>query len=165
MKGTTVQNQFEQHHTEAPEIRSEIYRLPAYLFWRHVLRRAHQQFRLRMQSRSALKFDLISHALDQLRQSEIQNLYMAVVGNHDVFRLDIAMNHACLVRGGQGIANLFDDFESLCLVQRFGLQEFTKSGAFDVLHRDVMEPLDRKSTRLNSSHSQISYAVFCLKKK
>src|SRR5438270_8630879 len=28
--------------------------------------------------------------------------------------------------------------------------------------RDVV---DRKSTRLNSSHSQISYAVFCLKKK
>src|SRR2546427_9431152 len=28
---------------------------------------------------------------------------------------------------------------------------------------DVMQ--DRKSTRLNSSHSQISYAVFCLKKK
>src|SRR5688572_31340100 len=27
------------------------------------------------------------------------------------------------------------------------------------------ETLDRKSTRLNSSHSQISYAVFCLKKK
>src|SRR5689334_24466837 len=26
-------------------------------------------------------------------------------------------------------------------------------------------PLDRKSTRLNSSHSSISYAVFCLKKK
>src|SRR2546430_13138529 len=26
-------------------------------------------------------------------------------------------------------------------------------------------PGDRKSTRLNSSHSQISYAVFCLKKK
>src|SRR2546430_2936237 len=27
------------------------------------------------------------------------------------------------------------------------------------------DPGDRKSTRLNSSHSQISYAVFCLKKK
>src|SRR5688572_32415410 len=27
------------------------------------------------------------------------------------------------------------------------------------------ERVDRKSTRLNSSHSQISYAVFCLKKK
>src|SRR5438270_7154538 len=29
----------------------------------------------------------------------------------------------------------------------------------------TLTALDRKSTRLNSSHSQISYAVFCLKKK
>src|SRR5688572_31625899 len=29
----------------------------------------------------------------------------------------------------------------------------------------ITENGDRKSTRLNSSHSQISYAVFCLKKK
>src|SRR2546430_5150825 len=29
----------------------------------------------------------------------------------------------------------------------------------------AIETQDRKSTRLNSSHSQISYAVFCLKKK
>src|SRR2546427_1082454 len=29
----------------------------------------------------------------------------------------------------------------------------------------IRPDLDRKSTRLNSSHSQISYAVFCLKKK
>src|SRR5438309_9040736 len=29
----------------------------------------------------------------------------------------------------------------------------------------LIEPGDRKSTRLNSSHSSISYAVFCLKKK
>src|SRR2546427_7406835 len=29
----------------------------------------------------------------------------------------------------------------------------------------VARERDRKSTRLNSSHSQISYAVFCLKKK
>src|SRR5688572_31665293 len=29
----------------------------------------------------------------------------------------------------------------------------------------LVSSLDRKSTRLNSSHSQISYAVFCLKKK
>src|SRR2546430_7122097 len=31
--------------------------------------------------------------------------------------------------------------------------------------RSSSSELDRKSTRLNSSHSQISYAVFCLKKK
>src|SRR3712207_7331653 len=33
-----------------------------------------------------------------------------------------------------------------------------------LVHRHVGEgPLDRKSTRLNSSHANISYAVFCLK--
>src|SRR5438270_1595883 len=34
-----------------------------------------------------------------------------------------------------------------------------------ILHAPARAFLDRKSTRLNSSHSQISYAVFCLKKK
>src|SRR5436190_17403211 len=32
-------------------------------------------------------------------------------------------------------------------------------------HRRVHHEKDRKSTRLNSSHTVISYAVFCLKKK
>src|SRR2546427_11407734 len=37
----------------------------------------------------------------------------------------------------------------------------------DAARMPIFRPLvgDRKSTRLNSSHSQISYAVFCLKKK
>src|SRR5688572_33170529 len=34
-----------------------------------------------------------------------------------------------------------------------------------MLHWFSEDAADRKSTRLNSSHSQISYAVFCLKKK
>src|SRR5258708_29491952 len=33
------------------------------------------------------------------------------------------------------------------------------------LLKHVLRPVDRKSTRLNSSHQIISYAVFCLKKK
>src|SRR5256884_2928431 len=36
--------------------------------------------------------------------------------------------------------------------------------SFLVLHDGIVK-LDRKSTRLNSSHGYISYAVFCLKKK
>src|SRR3712207_7368598 len=38
-------------------------------------------------------------------------------------------------------------------------------GARRALRRDVHGQRDRKSTRLNSSHANISYAVFCLKKK
>src|SRR5207249_8941548 len=43
------------------------------------------------------------------------------------------------------------------------LRQYVRSGLFDAL---LVRPLrDRKSTRLNSSHVSISYAVFCLKKK
>src|SRR2546429_6763319 len=40
-----------------------------------------------------------------------------------------------------------------------------KSGDFGRCRRGDGRKLDRKSTRLNSSHGYISYAVFCLKKK
>src|SRR5688572_31321934 len=46
---------------------------------------------------------------------------------------------------------------------RAPLQHGERGGA--TAQRRGGPPLDRKSTRLNSSHSQISYAVFCLKKK
>src|SRR2546430_15988954 len=40
-----------------------------------------------------------------------------------------------------------------------------RPGRRQVLDPAASDDRDRKSTRLNSSHSQISYAVFCLKKK
>src|SRR2546422_2189989 len=58
--------------------------------------------------------------------------------------------------------------------------DLINSGFFEPEHPDLFKPLiyslleqdtymllaeDRKSTRLNSSHGYISYAVFCLKKK
>src|SRR2546430_17704107 len=46
---------------------------------------------------------------------------------------------------------------------KFGRQRDRNGPGFDGLGDPLR--LDRKSTRLNSSHSQISYAVFCLKKK
>src|SRR3712207_8449036 len=50
------------------------------------------------------------------------------------------------------------------------LFEALKAGAAgyvlkDAPQEEVVEAVDRKSTRLNSSHANISYAVFCLKKK
>src|SRR2546430_3308792 len=58
------------------------------------------------------------------------------------------------------------------------LEAFRGDPALTLVRHDMTDPLppdigefqyivhaDRKSTRLNSSHSQISYAVFCLKKK
>src|SRR3712207_8540095 len=39
-----------------------------------------------------------------------------------------------------------------------------RAGTFPLQVRSLAALLDRKSTRLNSSHANISYAVFCLKK-
>src|SRR2546427_4959151 len=54
-------------------------------------------------------------------------------------------------------------------LSRLALLEHERNALAVVLHIDpiaLLKPIaDRKSTRLNSSHSQISYAVFCLKKK
>src|SRR5205807_6465364 len=41
----------------------------------------------------------------------------------------------------------------------------TSSGRSEEHTSELQSPCDRKSTRLNSSHHVISYAVFCLKKK
>src|SRR2546430_11784372 len=46
-----------------------------------------------------------------------------------------------------------------------GITRLTNQAAIDMLQPGDVLVVDRKSTRLNSSHSQISYAVFCLKKK
>src|SRR3712207_7263161 len=50
------------------------------------------------------------------------------------------------------------------IAERHGVQRARLGWTEETLRREC-EILDRKSTRLNSSHANISYAVFCLKKK
>src|SRR5947199_6781637 len=64
-----------------------------------------------------------------------------------LFRSDIQAGQTLLVRGGTSSIGL----TSVTVAKNAGLT--------------VLAFLDRKSTRLNSSHLGISYAVFCLKKK
>src|SRR5256886_11120227 len=51
-------------------------------------------------------------------------------------------------------------------IEHFFHRSSVRGAVFELLREGQrVEFTDRKSTRLNSSHSQISYAVFCLKKK
>src|SRR5690554_7351052 len=54
----------------------------------------------------------------------------------------------------QPLEKLFREFE----------QEPLAAASIGQVHKAVLHDGDRKSTRLNSSHVRISYAVFCLKK-
>src|SRR2546430_12479499 len=70
--------------------------------------------------------------------------------------------YTTLFRSGREHHSLAAEFAA-CLDLSF---EDDKHGVGRIALAEVgISRLDRKSTRLNSSHSQISYAVFCLKKK
>src|SRR5688572_7367073 len=53
----------------------------------------------------------------------------------------------------------------LLMIVRQGGPQMSALSRQEITDEQVIAVADRKSTRLNSSHSQISYAVFCLKKK
>src|SRR3989338_3427484 len=68
------------------------------------------------------------------------------------------------------VVHLLELVSSLSYVSRINfdvlLREYARFEGF-LFQKEETPPMleDRKSTRLNSSHSSISYAVFCLKKK
>src|SRR5437867_9437216 len=76
-----------------------------------------------------------------------------------LFRSDLLGTVYALLRRGFGRLGLFDR----CL--RFQKQFWSALGFHDTVPVRAGSVIDRKSTRLNSSHRTISYAVFCLKKK
>src|SRR2546430_11487439 len=78
-----------------------------------------------------------------------------------LFRSSIRLGcrHPGSIRGDGRI--LAGDDECATISPRTARATLRSTGAFPA----VRSARDRKSTRLNSSHSQISYAVFCLKKK
>src|SRR5690242_21953185 len=74
-------------------------------------------------------------------------ILLKYVRRHPVARVTIAGGFAKMTKLGQGLLDLH-----------------SRAGEVDLAWlADIVR--DRKSTRLNSSHMSISYAVFCLKKK
>src|SRR3989449_6609542 len=80
--------------------------------------------------------------------------YYAHFGHHDFI--------VCLGYRGDVIKNYFRTYDE-CASSDFVFSEGGRR--LELLQSDIAEWRDRKSTRLNSSHGYISYAVFCLKKK
>src|SRR5438034_6624087 len=67
-----------------------------------------------------------------------------------------SVNDAFAMSGVEPLGDLDSDVHQTLHLQGPG---------FDQMLEGLIEARDRKSTRLNSSHTVISYAVFCLKKK
>src|SRR5207247_10127354 len=88
----------------------------------------------------------------------IQSLWRSISAG--AFAVMVLISGISLVVGGIVIANIM----FVSVVER--THEIGLRMALGARKRDIQRQfLDRKSTRLNSSHEWISYAVFCLKKK
>src|SRR2546430_5522222 len=108
----------------------------------------------------------------ELIQSHLHSIVAGVLGQGSIRRIQRQLpglpQHRIEHLGRPGPTGLLAIID-LSQIQQVSLHPAAPS--FDLLGNApiamifaVLEP-DRKSTRLNSSHSQISYAVFCLKKK
>src|SRR3712207_8647614 len=75
-----------------------------------------------------------------------------------LFRSGRIHTEECAVRAVLAVADVAVSGLALDGEAATGSVVLTRAGDDD-------RPVDRKSTRLNSSHANISYAVFCLKKK
>jgi len=75
-----------------------------------------------------------------------------------VISIGLASPEASAIEGDSNAANV-DNTNNI----RFMINSFR--GIINQSRYNLNRPEDRKSTRLNSSHITISYAVFCLKKK
>src|SRR5690554_7207896 len=93
-----------------------------------------------MKLKNKLQMSVRGHKLLKDKQDELVHSYISIVNETRTLREEVDL--------------LFSDV----------LGVFVKMKQKKALV-DIYEMLDRKSTRLNSSHVRISYAVFCLKKK
>src|SRR5206468_12243889 len=97
--------------------------------------------------------------------------YIYTLSLHDALPIFLPLNMMMLqalngwlcVRYGDGL-KLVPDLD--CVPALEPRRETKRKGAVDLFKAQLVtrDEADRKSTRLNSSHDQISYAVFCLKK-
>src|SRR3712207_9006733 len=83
--------------------------------------------------------------------------YTTLFRSEEVLRLQVPVVHAARVQGTHGAHHTAEGVH-----QPGGVRRLAPAPPVPVV---PVHEVDRKSTRLNSSHANISYAVFCLKKK
>src|SRR5690625_6063865 len=111
-----------------------------------------------------------------MRKTKESNLYMFLksysLTKHSAdyfkdvidFKVDQKMAQRKLVQLGRALSRIV----SMDMVFKLGEHGFNSdmiANSLKVIRSEIKTTIDRKSTRLNSSHVAISYAVFCLKKK
>src|SRR2546422_6794930 len=109
--------------------------------------------------------DAIFVQTDVSKANQVESLIHKTVERYG--RLDCALNNAAAYAGAHSATADFseEEFDLTIAVDLKGVWLCMKYEIKQMLSQTPSTGSDRKSTRLNSSHGYISYAVFCLKKK
>ena len=76
---------------------------------------------------------------DVFCEAEVEDFDAAIVGDHDVGGLEVAMDDAFFVRGGERVGESAGDVDDLCGGQAAGRDEAVEGLAFDEFHGEEMD--------------------------
>src|SRR5438034_1920780 len=120
----------------------------------------HVQAMLELQKKGAITFDYGNNIRAQAQKAGVKNAF-EIPG----FVPEYIRPLFCEGRGPFRWVALSGDPADIARTDKLALELFPKNQTLARWIKLAKERIDRKSTRLNSSHTVISYAVFCLKKK
>src|SRR5215469_12542409 len=95
--------------------------LATHLLWRHVASGAHDHAWIGALSLSRRVAVRVSVRLDQLGESEVENLDAAGFGHEEVLGLEVAMDDAVIMRGRQSMSDLYRVIDGFASGQRAAL--------------------------------------------
>src|SRR5207253_6311287 len=112
----------------------------------------------------------VDHAVENRAEGAVVDVAADLHGHERRPRRDSSRAHRVAAHGCSGVRAVeeqigVDLFAGEVLLNRIGLGERHRAAVRELRVERPQQVQDRKSTRLNSSHVAISYAVFCLKKK
>jgi len=105
---------FVENRAKAKNIRTLIRHLPAHLLRRHVAHGAEDHTGLRGGGPRQSFVSVFRLRRGQFGQAKIQNFYVAVAGDENIFGLQVAMDDSFVVRGGQGLWRFAPRIPWLC---------------------------------------------------
>ena len=161
-----AREQLVENRPEREDVRTVIDREPFHLLGRHVAHRPHDHPGLRVaRARRGARLLALRDGLDPLRQPEVEDLEMAVSRNEEVLGLQVPVDDALLMGGGESLRDLQCVVHGLLLRNLAGVELSAQRLPFQKLHDGVGDPVlvsevvDREDVLMGEGRDRLRLAL------